>query len=202
MRQQRIACLVILALCGLASAQVDQTVKKLKGAKISDLTFMSGHWRGELEGEVTDEHWAEPLGDSLMGVFRCAKSGKVTFYELMAIEQEEKGPVFKLKHFNRGLVGWEEKAEVWSYPLVELRDDYAAFDAHKKFGLDPHTVSEPAECAAGAVLRGRKRPNECPSFGVSCTPEHPLGALMVSSEGACAAYYRYRRPMPPPQRTP
>jgi len=83
-----------------------------------------------------------------------------------------------------------------------LTDDYAAFDAHKKFGLDPHTVSEPAECAAGAVLRGRKRPNECPSFGVSCTPEHPLGALMVSSEGACAAYYRYRRPMPPPQRTP
>jgi hypothetical protein len=132
MRQQRIACLVILALCGLASAQVDQTAKKLRDAKISDLTFMSGHWRGELEGEVTDEHWAEPLGDSLMGVFRSARSGKVTFYELMAIEQEEKGPVFRLKHFNRGLIAWEEKAEVWNYPLVELRDDYAAFERPDK----------------------------------------------------------------------
>jgi hydrogenase expression/formation protein HypD len=83
-----------------------------------------------------------------------------------------------------------------------LGDEYAAFDAQKKFGLNPHPVNEPADCCAGAVLRGQMRPPECPSFGVKCTPDHPLGALMVSSEGACAAYYRYRRPLPPPGRTP
>jgi len=70
---------------------------------------------------------------------------------------------------------------------------YTAFDAEKKFGLADHHVEEPAECMAGLVLQGLKKPHECPAFGTRCTPEHPLGATMVSSEGACAAYYRYRR---------
>jgi hydrogenase expression/formation protein HypD len=52
---------------------------------------------------------------------------------------------------------------------------------------------EPAECIAGLVLQGLKTPHECDAFGRRCTPEHPLGATMVSSEGACAAYYRHRR---------
>jgi hydrogenase expression/formation protein HypD len=74
-----------------------------------------------------------------------------------------------------------------------LAEAYAAFDAEKKFGLADHRVDEPAECIAGLVLQGLKKPHECPAFGGKCTPEHPLGATMVSSEGACAAYYRYRR---------
>lgn len=74
-----------------------------------------------------------------------------------------------------------------------LRDAYVAFDAEKKFGLADHQVEEPAECMSGLVLQGLKKPPECPAFGTRCTPEHPLGATMVSSEGACAAYYRYRR---------
>jgi len=74
-----------------------------------------------------------------------------------------------------------------------LADEYAAFDAEKKFGLADRHVDEPAECLAGLVLQGLKKPHECPAFGTKCTPEHPLGATMVSSEGACAAYYRYRR---------
>ncbi|MDD5140075.1 MAG: hydrogenase formation protein HypD [Verrucomicrobiales bacterium] len=74
-----------------------------------------------------------------------------------------------------------------------LSEDYAAFDAEKKFGLADHHVEEPAECLAGLVLQGLKKPHECPAFGTRCTPEHPFGATMVSSEGACAAYYRYRR---------
>lgn len=75
-----------------------------------------------------------------------------------------------------------------------LNDAYAAFDAEKKFGLTDRHVEEPAECISGLVLQGVKKPHECPAFGTRCTPEHPLGATMVSSEGACAAYYRYRRP--------
>ena len=74
-----------------------------------------------------------------------------------------------------------------------LADEYAAFDAEKKFGLADRHVDEPAECLSGLVLQGLKKPHECPAFGTKCTPEHPLGATMVSSEGACAAYYRYRR---------
>jgi len=70
---------------------------------------------------------------------------------------------------------------------------YAAFDAELKFGLTDRRVEEPAECIAGLVLQGMKKPHECPAFGVKCTPERPLGAPMVSGEGACAAYYRYRR---------
>lgn len=75
-----------------------------------------------------------------------------------------------------------------------LTFEYTRFDAAKKFGLAEHRVEEPAECLAGLVLQGLKNPCECPAFGSNCTPEHPLGATMVSSEGACAAYYRYRRP--------
>jgi hydrogenase expression/formation protein HypD len=70
---------------------------------------------------------------------------------------------------------------------------YAAFDAAKKFKLTDHRVEESAECIAGLILQGLKKPHECPAFGTRCTPEHPFGATMVSSEGACAAYYRYRR---------
>ena len=74
-----------------------------------------------------------------------------------------------------------------------LADDFAMFDAAKKFDLSDHCVEEPAECIAGLILQGRKKPHECPAFGTRCTPEHPFGATMVCSEGACAAYYRYRR---------
>ena len=74
-----------------------------------------------------------------------------------------------------------------------LRGDYVAFDAEQRFGLADQHVEEPAECMSGLVLQGVKKPHECPAFGTRCTPEHPLGATMVSNEGACAAYYRYRR---------
>jgi hydrogenase expression/formation protein HypD len=74
-----------------------------------------------------------------------------------------------------------------------LREEYADFDAEYRFGLGTVQVSEPAECRAGDVLRGRLKPFQCPAFGCRCTPEHPLGAPMVSSEGACAAYYNYGR---------
>jgi hydrogenase expression/formation protein HypD len=74
-----------------------------------------------------------------------------------------------------------------------LREEFAAFDAEKKFGVHTITAEESAECHAGEVLRGVLKPNQCPAFGTKCTPENPLGAPMVSSEGACAAYYNYGR---------
>jgi hydrogenase expression/formation protein HypD len=74
-----------------------------------------------------------------------------------------------------------------------LRPEFADFDAEVRFGLQDITAEEPAECRAGEVLRGMLKPNECAAFGTLCTPEQPLGAPMVSSEGACAAYYNYGR---------
>ncbi len=74
-----------------------------------------------------------------------------------------------------------------------LSEAYAAFDAERKFGVAEHHVEEPPECISGLVLQGLKKPHECSAFGTKCSPERPLGATMVSSEGACAAYYRYRR---------
>jgi hydrogenase expression/formation protein HypD len=74
-----------------------------------------------------------------------------------------------------------------------LRPAYARFDAGRRFNVSHLTADEPAECIAGAVLQGRKRPHDCPAFAIHCTPDRPLGAPMVSSEGTCAAYYRYRR---------
>jgi hydrogenase expression/formation protein HypD len=76
---------------------------------------------------------------------------------------------------------------------LRLREEFAAFDAERKFGLGGIVVSEPVECRAGDVLTGRLKPPKCAAFGTRCTPEHPLGALMVSSEGACAAYYHLAR---------
>lgn len=76
-----------------------------------------------------------------------------------------------------------------------LRPEYAEFDAEKRFGLTDYGVEESSTCISGLVLQGMKKPHECPAFGTLCTPEHPLGATMVSTEGACAAYYRYRRPV-------
>ena len=74
-----------------------------------------------------------------------------------------------------------------------LRPEFAEYDAEKIFGLADTVVEEPAECISAQVLQGLKKPVDCPAFGVRCTPENPLGAPMVSSEGACAAYYQYRR---------
>lgn len=73
-----------------------------------------------------------------------------------------------------------------------LREKYAEFDAERRFGVAAYTAQESGECISGLVLQGVKKPHECPAFGTRCTPERPLGATMVSSEGACAAYYRYR----------
>jgi hydrogenase expression/formation protein HypD len=74
-----------------------------------------------------------------------------------------------------------------------LRPDYARFDAAARFDVQGVCADESPECIAGDVLQGHKTPHDCPAFGVRCAPESPLGAPMVSAEGACAAYYRYRR---------
>jgi hydrogenase expression/formation protein HypD len=76
---------------------------------------------------------------------------------------------------------------------VRLRENYAAFDAERRFGVPSINIADPKACQCGDVLKGVIKPGQCKVFGTACTPETPLGSLMVSTEGACAAYYNYGR---------
>jgi hydrogenase expression/formation protein HypD len=79
------------------------------------------------------------------------------------------------------------------YSALRIRDGYADFDAEKRFSLTPKLAREVKSCECPSILRGVKKPTDCKLFGTVCTPENPIGSCMVSSEGACAAYWTYGR---------
>ncbi len=87
---------------------------------------------------------------------------------------------------------WRGIGEIPASGLT-VRKEFESYNAEKKFAVENITTEESDLCISGVVLRGLKKPHECPAFGKECTPTHPLGATMVSSEGACAAYYKYQR---------
>jgi hydrogenase expression/formation protein HypD len=80
-----------------------------------------------------------------------------------------------------------------SQSALRLSDDYADLDAEQRFPVPGVRVADPKACQCGEVLKGVIKPYECKVFGTACTPERPIGTCMVSSEGACAAYYNYGR---------
>jgi hydrogenase expression/formation protein HypD len=140
----------------------------------------------------------EPL-DILHGILMCVEQlehGRAEVENQYARSVQRKGnrPAQELmaKVFRIVDRKWRGVGEI-PQSGFSLRAEFAAFDAEKKFGLVDYRVDEDSECISGQVLRGVKKPHECPAFGTRCTPERPLGATMVSSEGACAAYYLYRR---------
>lgn len=140
----------------------------------------------------------EPL-DVLDGIRRCliqleAGRAEVENAYARAVRPEGNGPaqamleeVFEVSDRRWRGIG-EIPASGW-----RLTEAYAAHDASRRFGLDGMTVPESTVCRAGEVLQGRIKPSACPAFGTTCTPRTPLGAPMVSGEGACAAYFQYRR---------
>jgi len=140
----------------------------------------------------------EPV-DILQGILNCVElleAGESRVYNAYARAVREEGNVTA-----RGVIEevyrstdrkWRGIGEIPESGYV-LRDAFAFFDAEKRFDVGHIEATESPECIAGLVLRGAKKPHQCPAFGGSCTPERPLGAPMVSAEGACAAYYRYRR---------
>jgi len=87
---------------------------------------------------------------------------------------------------------WRGVGEIPQSGLA-LVEKYSRFDAEVRFGVAGYTAEESSACISGTILQGLKKPHDCPAFGKECVPERPLGATMVSSEGACAAYYRYRK---------
>lgn len=140
----------------------------------------------------------EPL-DILQGVCMCIEQlergrAVVENQYSRAVRQQGNRPAQDLIHQVFRVVPrkWRGIGEIPASGLG-LRENYRAFDAEQRFGLADLRVEEPSECLSGRILQGRLKPTECPAFGTRCTPEHPLGATMVSSEGACAAYYKYRR---------
>ena len=87
---------------------------------------------------------------------------------------------------------WRGLGEV-PYSALRIRERYRAFDAEARYGIEYKSVPDHKACECGAILRGVKTPSQCKVFGTACTPEHPLGSCMVSTEGACAAHYTYGR---------
>ena len=140
----------------------------------------------------------EPV-DILQGIFMCVKQLEEGRHEVenqyaRAVRrignqpaQQIVGEVFRVVPRK-----WRGVGEIPQSGLG-LQPRYAAYDAELKFDVADRALDEPKECISGLIMQGLKKPNECAAFGGVCTPEHPLGATMVSSEGACAAYYRYRR---------
>lgn len=102
--------------------------EKSPPARLADMRWLAGHWEGEAFGGKTEEVWMEPAGPDMAGVFRLHKAGKTIFYEIMVVTEAGGSLVFKLKHFNADLTGWEEKNEVQSFPLVVKRDGALLFE--------------------------------------------------------------------------
>ena len=140
----------------------------------------------------------EPL-DLLQGIYMCVKQLEEGRFEVenqyaRSVRQEGNTPAQQMvaKVFCvidrkwRGVGGIPQSG-------LALAPEYAAFDAAARFGLSQYTAEEDGDCISDLIMQGAKKPEECPAYGQRCTPDHPLGAPMVSSEGACAAYYRYRR---------
>ncbi len=140
----------------------------------------------------------EPV-DILQGVLMCVRQleegrAEVENQYARSVRREGNRPAQKLiaEVFRAVPRKWRGVGEIPQSGLA-LSEAYADFDAETRFHLKGVTADEPPECISGLIMQGVKKPFECPAFGARCTPERPLGAPMVSSEGACAAYHRYRR---------
>ena len=142
----------------------------------------------------------EPL-DILQGVYMCLKqleAGEAKLENQYArVVQPEGNPsavevierIFEISDRE-----WRGIGEIPQSGYV-IREKYKAFDANHKFQIMIEKAEENKSCIAGQVLKGIKKPHDCPEFGKNCTPQNPLGAPMVSSEGACAAYYHFSKAM-------
>src|ERR1700693_1960623 len=108
----QVSLVALLAFIGPISS-AEQTGRAPHRATLGDLTFITGLWRVDWDGGLGEEHWSTPSGDSMMGTFRFVKDGKSRFYEFMLIEQTADGLVLRIKNFNAGLMGGEDKSKVY-----------------------------------------------------------------------------------------
>jgi hypothetical protein len=125
--------LLFVAHAHAADKVTQHTLKLAAGEKsppatLADMKWLTGHWTGEAFGGKTEELWTAPSGPNMAGIYRLVKAEKTIFYEIMVVTEENGSLVFRLKHFNADLTGWEEKNEVRSFPLVAKRDGAMHFE--------------------------------------------------------------------------
>jgi len=137
-------------------------------ATITDVSWISGHWRGEGLGGVCEEIWSPPLGNNMMGMFRFFKDGKLVFYEFETIVEESNSLNLKLKHFNPDFVGWEEKDVSVNFPLISYTEKEAVFDGLTFQKIDDDSLN------IIVVIQGKEEEfrfkrirNKVPAFPVS-----------------------------------
>ena len=114
-------------------------------ATVVDLSWLAGNWYGEKDGVTVEEQWAAPAGNTMMGMFRWIQDDRIRFYEFMTIEQDAAGIVLRIKHFNPGLIGWEERDISVAFTLVQLDAGKAVFakrDADNPLWMIYHKTDE------------------------------------------------------------
>jgi len=93
---------------------------------------MAGTWTLKHDWGDMEEFWGQPMGDNMVSTFRCVKNGEVIFYEFMTIEQSDTTPVMKLRHFNKGSIGWEDKDKPYLMPATKVAPDEVVFESLDK----------------------------------------------------------------------
>ena len=129
-------CLLCIALSNVvigASLNVladtnESAGKQNKENKLSKLTWLSGTWVANVDGDYLEEIWSEPVGDTMMGVFRWVKGGKVWINEIVTITADSDGLVFRLRHFDRKMTAWEDKDKPFYYPVKHIGRDEIVFE--------------------------------------------------------------------------
>jgi hydrogenase expression/formation protein HypD len=139
----------------------------------------------------------EPL-DILQGIYMCIsqlEEGRSEVENQYTRAVNKKGNIAAQKIMNEVFEicdrKWRGIGEIRESGF-KIKEKYKEYDAELKFGVAEYSIEEPAECKSGLILQGIIKPADCPAFGNKCIPEHPLGATMVSAEGACSAYYLYK----------
>jgi Domain of unknown function (DUF6265) len=166
MTRVQIASFVAVACAALCSSKGQQA----HDFALRPLSFLSGRWVNETPSEMEEETWSPASGESMIGSFRVVQHGRPIFYEFWAVELEDHRPVLKLKHFNAGLAGWEDKNSSTKLPLVSSDQNDAVF-AETDGGVSLHyrRVAEKLTCTVHHVSNGKasdetfvliKAPNE------------------------------------------
>jgi hypothetical protein len=133
-----------LFFCGMLQSQKTIALKEgmeAPKARLSQMSWMTGHWKGEAFGGTTEEIWSPPAGGSMMFVFRLIVNDAVNFYEIGHIREHEGTLWFELKHFGTDLKGWEEKDEVQRFRLIKIADNSAYFDGFTFERVDQNEIN-------------------------------------------------------------
>lgn len=119
---------VLMAIILLPNLSSNAQTEKTLEPKLENIAWISGNWKGEAFGGITEENWSKPSGGSMMATFKLINNGEVAFYEIEIIREIENTLILQLKHFNSDLKGWETKDETVDFPLKEITQNKVVFE--------------------------------------------------------------------------